>query len=115
MSLASEFLAVLDKFRAEVASHVNSGQLVAIDNHIDTLASVADGDVEAADTKAKAVLGELYTALNAPTTEAAPVAAEAPAAPVEAPVAEPVVAPVADAPAETAPVETPAPDAPAAA
>ncbi len=106
MSLASEFLAVLDKFRAEVASHVNSGQLVTIDNHIDTIASVAEGDVEAADAKAKAVLGELYTAVSA-----APAAAPAP---VEAPVAEPVAAPVAEAPAEAAPAETPAPDAPAA-
>jgi hypothetical protein len=105
VSLASEFLAVLDKFRAEVASHVNSGQLVTIDHHIDTIASVAEGDVEAADAKAKAVLSELYTAVSA-----------APAAPV-APVAEPTPVPttVEAAPvAEAAPVETEAPAAPTA-
>jgi hypothetical protein len=106
VSLATDFLAVLDKFRAAVASHVNSGQLVTIDNHIDTLASVADKDVEAADEKAKAVLGELYTALNGSTAEPAPAPVEAPAAPVEEPAP---AAPVAE-----APVETSAPDAPAA-
>jgi hypothetical protein len=69
VSLASELLSVLDKFRAEVASHVNSGQLVTIDNHIDTLSAVALGDVQTADDKAKQVLGDLYTALHGQTTE----------------------------------------------
>lgn len=105
MSLASDLLSVLDEFRSFVASHVNSGQLVTIDNHIDTIASVAQGDVEAADAKAKQVLGELYTAVSG--TPAAPVAAPAP-------VETPVAAPVAEAPVEAAPVEAVAPDAPAA-
>lgn len=100
MSLATELLAVLDKFRTFVSEHTNSGQLVTIDDHIDQIANVVTTDVNAADTKAKEVLGALYGALHgAPPVEPTPV--EPPAAPVAAPVdvaqvPQPEAAPVAD-------------------
>ncbi len=106
MSLAEKFLAVLDEFRAEVAAHVNSGQLVTIDNHIDTIAGAVENDTATADTKAKEVLGALYGALHGTTgdqTPTAPVeqgqaAAAAPAA-ASAPAAAPAGKAAAAAPA----------------
>ncbi|WP_034088855.1 hypothetical protein [Streptacidiphilus albus] len=72
MSLASDLLSVLDKFRTVVAGHVNSGQLVTIDNHINSIANVAENDVQAADDRATDVLGQLYTALHGHDSEPAP-------------------------------------------
>ena len=110
MSLATELLSVLDKFRAAVAEHVNSGQLVTIDRHIDTIAAVAESDVQAADAKAHDVLGELYTALHGHDSEPAPTPA-APAADqgqAVAAVPAPASATAAATPAKTA-ATTPAP------
>ena len=117
MSLATKLLSVLAEFRQAVGAQVNSGQLVTIDDHIDRVASVIDNDVDAADTRAKEVLAELYTALHgAPTApDVAPVAT-VPTPPVDVaptPVAEPAQilqepAPVdvAAAPVDAAAVET---------
>jgi len=77
VSLAAELLSALDKFRNIVAGHVNSGQLVTIDDHINTIANVAEGDVQAADAKAQQVLGELYGALHGQTPVPAPTPAAA--------------------------------------
>lgn len=97
MSLASDLLTVLNHFRVRVAERVNSGQLLTVDQHLDRLAAAAQLDVQRADAEAHTVLDELYTALHAASSGAAPAAEPttptAPAAPV----------PTAGAPAAAAP------------
>ena len=112
MSLAEKLLSVLDEFRTVVASHVNSGQLVTIDNHIDTISAVAQGDVQAADDKAKQVLGELYTALHGQTAAPTETPAATPADEGQAAAAVPGTAP-ATAPATPAKTAAAAPATPA--
>jgi hypothetical protein len=100
MSLAHDLLSVLNGWRVRVAERVNSGQLLTVDNHLQRLAAAAETDVQRADAEAHSVLDELYTALHATTSGAAPAAEPTPAAPVvpAAPaVTEPVPAPAAPA------------------
>ncbi|MDH6134654.1 hypothetical protein P3T37_004058 [Kitasatospora sp. MAA4] len=106
MSLASELHSLLARFRSRTAEQVNSGQLLTVDRHLDRLAAVAEADAQSADAAGHAVLAELYTALHAATSGAAPTAtptAPAPTAPAAAPAAaaEPV-APAAKSAAGTA-------------
>lgn len=78
MSLLDEARSVLTAFREHVATWTNSGMLVTIDGHLDRLAAVVEGDVQAAEEAVKGVLGELYSALHGGAPAEAPPEAPAP-------------------------------------
>ncbi|WP_037605835.1 hypothetical protein [Streptacidiphilus rugosus] len=104
MSLASDLLSVLGRVRGHFASLVNSGVLVTLDDHIAQIAAVVDHDVDAAEAKAKDIVGALYNALHgAPATDPLPVAVQPPADPAPVTPAAPV--PVEADPAPATPVE----------
>lgn len=112
MSLASDLLSALGSFRSRVASQVNSGLLLTLDDHIAQLAPVVEHDVQVAEEKAHEVLSALYTALHGAPAADAPVPAAA--VPVEGTLAAPLQAdPAAAAAAPASPSATSAPAAPA--